>query len=189
MSNEWLEHQGSVGSAKLGVIHICDENGNELPPYKPGEIFFENGHQFAYHNDPQKTAECTNDHGWTTLGDIGYVDEEGYLYLTDRKSFVIISGGVNVYPQETEDVLITHPYVLDAAVFGIPNSDLGEEVKAVIQLVPHVVPTNEIAVELLDYCRNRLSGIKVPKSISFQEELPRTPTGKLFKKELISKYR
>lgn len=188
-TNEWLEHQGSVGSAKLGVIHICDENGNELPPYKPGEIFFENGHQFAYHNDPQKTAECTNDHGWTTLGDIGYVDEEGYLYLTDRKSFVIISGGVNVYPQETEDVLITHPHVLDAAVFGVPNSDLGEEVKAVIQLVPHVVPTNDIAVELLDYCRNRLSSIKVPKSISFQEQLPRTPTGKLFKKELISRYR
>lgn len=187
-THEWLKHRGSVGRAKLGVVHICDEQENELTSGEPREIFFENGHQFAYHNDPQKTAECTNAQGWTTLGDIGYLDEEGYLYLTDRKSFVIISGGVNIYPQETEDVLISHPYVLDAAVFGIPNSDFGEEVKAVIQLLPSIAPSNQIAEELLEFCKDELSSIKIPKTISFQEQLPRTPTGKLLKKELIAKY-
>ena len=172
----------------MGVVHICDEQGNELTSGEPREIFFENGHQFAYHNDPQKTPECTNAQGWTTLGDIGYLDEEGYLYLTDRKSFVIISGGVNIYPQETEDVLISHPYVLDAAVLGIPNSDFGKEVKAVIQLLPSIAPSNQIAEELLEFCKDELSSIKIPKTISFLEQIPRTPTGKLFKKELIAKY-
>lgn len=187
-TREWLSHPGSVGQAKLGVIHICDQSGNELPIGEIGEIFFENGHQFSYHNDPDKTAACTNAQGWTSLGDIGYLDDEGYLYLTDRKSFVIISGGVNIYPQETEDVLISHPYVLDAAVFGVPNDDFGEEVKAVVQLLPSLEPYGGLKEEILDYCKERLSSIKIPKTISFKQELPRSPTGKLFKRELIEQY-
>jgi fatty-acyl-CoA synthase len=185
---EWLAHPGSVGRAKLGVIHICDEAGRELPPGAEGEIYFENGHRFLYHNDPAKTAACTNDRGWTTLGDIGRLDEAGYLYLTDRKSFVIISGGVNIYPQETEDILLGHPAVLDAAVFGVPNEEFGEEVKAVVQLVPSHVASPALAEELIGCCRMRLSAIKCPRSIDFRETLPRSATGKLYKRRLKAEY-
>ena len=188
-SAEWRAHPGSVGRAKLGVLHICDERGVELPVGTEGEVYFENGHQFAYHNDPAKTAACMNDRGWTTLGDIGRLDAEGYLYLTDRKSFVIISGGVNIYPQETEDVLLGHPLVLDAAVIGIPNEDFGEEVKAVVQLVPGQAGSEALAQDLIGHCRARLSTVKCPRSIDFHDHLPRSATGKLYKRKLRDEYR
>ncbi|TYO90916.1 acyl-CoA synthetase [Oceanicella actignis] len=187
-SAEWLAHPGSVGRARLGVIHICDETGRELPVGAEGEVYFESGQPFSYHNDPEKTAASRNAQGWTTLGDIGRLDEEGYLYLTDRKSFVIISGGVNIYPQEIEDALVGHPAVMDVAVFGVPNEEFGEEVKAVVQPAPGHAPTPELAEELMDWCRARLSRIKRPRSIEFRERLPRTPTGKLYKRLLRDEY-
>jgi len=185
---EWLAHPGSVGRAKLGVIHICDEAGQELPIGQEGEVYFENGYQFLYHKDPAKTAACTNAMGWTTLGDIGRLDDEGYLYLTDRKSFVIISGGVNIYPQEAEDILLGHPAVMDAAVFGVPNEDFGEEVKAVVQLLPGKAASPALAEELIACCRARLSAIKCPRSVDFRATLPRSATGKLFKRKLKAEY-
>ena len=185
---EWLEHPGSVGRAKLGVIHICGEDGEELAPGEEGEVYFENGHRFAYHNDPEKTTACANAKGWTTLGDIGRVDDEGYLYLTDRKSFMIISGGVNIYPQEIEDILLCHPSVLDAAVFGVPNEDFGEEVKAVVQPVPSIDGEPELRDELMALCRQRLSRIKCHRSIDFRKSLPRSATGKLYKRRLKEEY-
>lgn len=187
-TDEWLSHPGSVGQAKLGVIHICNDQGVELPIGEVGEVFFENGHQFAYHNDPEKTKASTNDKGWTTLGDIGWLDKEGYLYLTDRKSFVIISGGVNIYPQETEDALLSHPSVLDAAVIGVPHEEFGEEVKAIIQLVPGVAGTDDLKDRLIAYCRERLSSIKCPRSVEFRANLPRSATGKLYKRKLRDEF-
>ena len=187
-TEEWLSHEGSVGRAKLGVLHICDENGEELPVGTEGEIYFENGHQFEYHNDPEKTTCSRNAMGWTTLGDIGRLDDEGYLYLTDRKSFVIISGGVNIYPQETEDVLLSHPAVEDAAVIGVPNEDFGEEVKAVVQLVPGATPSADLSEELVAFCRGKLSAIKCPRSVDFRDKLPREATGKLYKRRLRDEY-
>lgn len=186
---EWRAHPGSVGRARLGALHICDETGAELPVGAEGEVYFENGPQFAYHNDPAKTAASTNARGWTTLGDIGRLDEGGYLYLTDRKSFVIISGGVNIYPQETEDVLLGHPLVLDAAVLGVPHEEFGEEVKAVVQLIPGQVGSELLAQELIAHCRARLSPIKCPRSIDFHDQLPRSATGKLYKRKLRDTYR
>jgi fatty-acyl-CoA synthase len=188
-AEEWLAHPGSVGRAKLGTPRICDETGAELPAGSEGEVYFADGHRFAYHNDPEKTALCTNAQGWTTLGDIGRLDDEGYLYLTDRKSFVIISGGVNIYPQETEDVLLAHPAVLDAAVFGVPSEDFGEEVKAVVQLLPAQDPCAAMEERLIAFCRTRLSSIKCPKSIEFRTALPRSPTGKLYKRLLRDEFR
>jgi len=187
-SDEWIDHPGSVGCAKLGVTHICDSSGAELPIGSEGEVYFENGHQFLYHNDAAKTAECTNAKGWTTLGDIGRLDEEGYLYLTDRKSFLIISGGVNIYPQETENVLITHPAVLDAAVIGVPDKDYGESVMAVLQLVKPETASEKLASELMEYCRDSLSSIKCPRTIDFRKSLPRSATGKLYKRKLKDEY-
>jgi long-chain acyl-CoA synthetase len=186
---EWQSHIGSVGKAKLGIIHICDENGAELPVSAEGEVFFENGHQFTYHNDPEKTASSRNARGWTTLGDIGRLDHEGYLYLTDRKSFVIISGGVNIYPQEVENLLLQHAAVLDAAVIGIPNEEFGEEVKAVVQLVDGHEPSKILSDELVAFCRARLSAFKCPRSIDFRTEFPRSPTGKLLKRKMRDEYR
>lgn len=187
-TDEWLQHPGSVGKAQLGIPHICDEAGNELPAGSVGEIYFENGHQFSYHNDPEKTAQCTNARGWTTLGDIGKLDDEGYLYLTDRKSFLIISGGVNIYPQETEDVLISHPAVLDAAVIGIPDEEFGESVLAVVQLIDPSKYSNALEAEMIAYCRERLSTIKCPKRIEFRPSLPRSATGKLYKQKLKQEF-
>lgn len=187
-TREWLTHPGSVGRARLGVLHICDAAGEELPVGQEGEIYFENGHRFSYHNDPAKTAACTNAKGWTTLGDIGRLDEEGYLYLTDRKSFVIISGGVNIYPQEIEDVLVGHQAVLDAAVFGIPNEEFGEEVRAVVQLMPGETGSPELEDRLIAYCRERMSPVKCPKRVEFRKTLPRSPTGKLYKRKLRDEF-
>ncbi len=187
-SEEWLAHKGSVGRGLTAVLHICDEEGNEVPVGESGTIFFEGGGEFEYHNDPQKTAESRHPQGWSTLGDIGYLDEEGYLYLTDRKSFMIISGGVNIYPQETENLLVTHPKVMDVAVFGVPNPDFGEEVKAVVQPIHWEDAGPELEAELIEFCRDNISHIKCPKTIDFEQELPRHPTGKLYKRLLKDRY-
>jgi long-chain acyl-CoA synthetase len=187
-SEEWLQHRGSVGRNLLGPIHILDDDGNELPPGQPGTVYFEGGPRFEYHNDPEKTAGSHTEQGWSTLGDIGMLDEEGYLYLTDRKANMIISGGVNIYPQEAENVLATHPKVADVAVFGVPNEDFGEEVKAVVQPVDGVAGTPQLAQELIDHCRRHLSAIKCPRSVDFRSELPRHATGKLYKRLLRDEY-
>ncbi len=187
-SKEWMSHKGSVGRPLWGVIHILDETGNELPPFKPGMIYVGNGLEFEYHEDPEKTEASRTAEGWSTMGDIGYLDDEGYLYLTDRKANMIISGGVNIYPQEAENVLIMHPDVLDVAVFGIPNEEFGEEVKGVVQLRDITKAGPEMETILLEYCRSQLSKIKCPKSIDFQEELPRTPAGKLLKRLIKERY-
>ncbi|HEY5678927.1 MAG TPA: AMP-binding protein [Pseudomonadales bacterium] len=187
-ATEWLEHKGSVGRPLNCEIHICGDDGEELPVGESGTIYFGGGGEFEYHGDPQKTAGSRHPKGWSTLGDVGYLDEDGYLYLTDRKHFMIISGGVNIYPQEAENVLITHDAVMDVAVFGVPNPEFGEEVKAVVQPTDMALATPELAVELMDYCRARLSHIKCPRSVDFREELPRHPTGKLYKRLLKDEY-
>lgn len=187
-STQWLAHKGSVGKAAYGVLHICDEAGNEVAPGTEGLVYFEGGGIFEYHNDPAKTAEARNSHGWTTLGDIGRVDDDGFLYLTDRKSFMIISGGVNIYPQEIENRLITHPRVADVAVIGGPCPDMGERVIAVVQPVDMAEAGDAFAAELTAWCRAELSGVKTPRQIDFAAELPRAPTGKLYKRLLRDRY-
>ncbi len=187
-SQDWMTHQGSVGRPLLGVIHILDDDGEELPSGEPGTVYFESPSQFEYHNDPEKTKASRNDKGWSTLGDVGYVDAEGYLYLTDRKAYMIISGGVNIYPQEAENVLITHPKVMDCAVFGVPNEEFGEEVKAVVQPMDMADAGPALEQELIDFCKAQLASYKCPRSVDFDAELPRHPTGKLFKRLLKDRY-
>ena len=187
-SQDWLAHRGTVGRAVVGELKISDEQGNELPPGEPGTVYFAGGKAFQYHNDPVKTAESRNARGWSTLGDVGYVDADGFLYLTDRKAYMIISGGVNIYPQESENVLITHPKVADVAVFGVPNEDFGEEVKAVVQPRDMCDAGPELEAELIEFCRSQLSPIKCPRSVDFEAELPRHPTGKLYKRLLKDRY-
>ncbi|QNJ93724.1 acyl-CoA synthetase [Mycolicibacterium fluoranthenivorans] len=187
-AQEWLTHPGSVGKAMTGIVHILDESGNELPAGAAGEIFFEGGQDFEYLNDAEKTKSARDSRGWKTVGDIGYLDEDGYLYLTDRRHHMIISGGVNIYPQEAENVLVTHPKVMDAAVFGIPDAEMGQSVKGVVQTVDPDDATEEFGQELLAWLRDNLAHYKCPRSISFEAQLPRTDTGKLYKQELINKY-
>lgn len=187
-TQEWLAHKGSVGRAMQGELHICDERGAELPTGEEGEVYFANGPQFAYHNDPAKTAASRNAQGWTTLGDIGRVDADGYLYLVDRKSFLIISGGVNIYPQEIEDAILTHPKVADVAVIGVPNEDFGEEVKAIVQPLDMAQAGQSLADEIMALCRTRIAAYKCPRSVDFKPALPRHPTGKLFKRLLKQQY-
>ncbi len=187
-SQEWVAHKGSVGRAVFGKIHILDDDGNECAPDNIGHIYFETQRPFEYHNDPEKTKRAHSRKGYISCGDIGYVDEAGYLYLTDRKDHMIISGGVNIYPAEIENVLIMHPNVMDVAVFGVPDDDFGECVLAVIELLKGVAPSEELAEELIDYCRSKLSKIKSPKNIEFIDELPRTSAGKLRKHELKERY-
>jgi len=183
----WLAHEGTVGSPLNCTLHICGEDGEELPQGRSGTVFFEGGAEFEYHNDPEKTKSSRHPKGWSTLGDVGYLDEDGFLYLTDRKAYMIISGGVNIYPQEAENVLVTHDKVIDVAVFGVPNDDFGEEVKAVVQ--PRVMPADEteaeaLAGELIQFCKSQIADVKCPRSIDFRDELPRHPTGKLYKRLL-----
>jgi acyl-CoA synthetase (AMP-forming)/AMP-acid ligase II len=187
-SRQWLDHRGTVGRAVVGKVKILDENDEEASLGQIGQVYFADAPVFTYHNDPEKTKKAYNARGWSTLGDVGYLDAEGFLYLTDRKSYMIISGGVNIYPQETEDVLITHPDVADVAVFGVPNEEMGEEVKAVVQPHDMAKAGKELEAELIAFCRKHLSPIKCPKSIDFEAELPRTPTGKLVKRHLRDKY-
>jgi long-chain acyl-CoA synthetase len=188
-SKTWLSKPGTVGRALLGTVHILDEDGNEVPAGTDGLVYFEGGVPFSYHKDEAKTREAHNDKGWATVGDIGHVDEDGCLYLTDRKSHMIISGGVNVYPQEAENVLVTHPKVHDCAVIGVPHADLGEEVRAIVQLEPGVQNAPELAEELIEFCRGQLSHIKCPRSVDFRDTLPREPNGKLLKRLLRDEYR
>jgi len=187
-SEEWLAHRGSVGKPLTCEIHICDEHGVEVPAGESGAIYMSGGGTFEYYKDDDKTADSRHAQGWSTLGDVGYLDDDGYLYLTDRKHFMIISGGVNIYPQEAENVLINHDKVMDVAVFGVPNADFGEEVKGVVQLADPSLASPMLEVELLDYCREYLSHIKCPRSIDFRDELPRHPTGKLYKRLLKDEY-
>ncbi len=189
-SEEWLAHKGTVGRPLLGAVHICDDQGRELPPHQPGTIYFSGGQSFEYHNDPDKTkgSRHPEHEDWSTLGDIGYLDEEGFVYLTDRQANMIISGGVNIYPQETENVLAAHPKVMDVAVFGVPSEDLGEEVKAVVQPVEMAEAGPELERDLLQFARQHLASFKVPRSIDFEAELPRHPTGKLYKRLLKDRY-
>ncbi|HEY7107484.1 MAG TPA: AMP-binding protein [Acidimicrobiia bacterium] len=185
---EWLAHPGTVGKPMLTAAHVLDDDGNELPTGQAGTIWFEGPLGFEYKNDPLKTAEAVNDMGYKTVGDVGYLDEEGYLYLTDRKAYMIISGGVNIYPQEAENVLVLHPKVLDVAVFGVPDPDLGEQVKAVVQPVDWEEAGPELEAELIAHCRSKLAHYKCPRTVDFEPELPRLDTGKLYKKQLRDRY-
>lgn len=187
-SSEWLQHKGSVGRGLTAEVKICDEDGEPLPPRTEGAVFFAGGGQFEYYKDPQKTAEITNQYGWTTLGDVGWVDENGYLYLTDRKSFMIISGGVNIYPQELENVLVTHPKVTDVAVVGAPDEEMGEKVVAVIQPTEWAEAGEALAAELMAYARAHISHVKSPRQIDFLPELPRHDTGKIYKRLIRDAY-
>ena len=187
-SEEWLNKKGSVGRSMNAELKICDENGDPVPPRTEGTVYFAGGGEFEYHNDPVKTAESRNKHGWTTLGDVGWVDEDGYLFLTDRKSFMIISGGVNIYPQEIENLLIGHPKVADVAVIGAPHEEMGEEVVAVVQPANWADAGPELAAELKAYARANLSHVKTPRRIDFMEELPRHATGKLYKRLIRDVY-
>ena len=188
-SEEWLAHRGTVGKVMLGDLHILDDDMQPCPVGTPGTVWFKTATPFEYFNDPNKTQEARSPDGsMSTVGDVGYVDRDGFLYLTDRATFMIISGGVNIYPQECENLLITHPKIADAAVFGVPNADLGEEVKAVVQPMPGISPGPDLAEELMLFCSQSLSRQKVPRSIDFEAELPRLPTGKLYKRLLRDRY-
>ncbi len=190
-SESWLAHPGTVGTAIVGTLHIVGDDGEELPTGESGTVYFESEANFSYHNDPDKTAESYLRDGWSTLGDVGYLDSDGFLYLTDRKAYMIITGGVNVYPQEAENVLTMHPAVLDVAVLGVPNDDFGEEVKAIVQ--PEQMPADdeaaaELSAQLIAFCREHLADVKCPRTVDFREELPRHPTGKLYKRLLKDEY-
>jgi acyl-CoA synthetase (AMP-forming)/AMP-acid ligase II len=186
---DWLTHRGSVGRPAVGEIKIIDdETGETLGPGQIGSVYFAGGPAFEYHNNPEATAKAHLANGWSTLGDVGFLDKDGFLYLTDRKAYTIISGGVNIYPQETEDTLISHPEVADVAVFGIPDEDLGERVHAVVQPIDFSRAGPTLAAELTAYCQSRLSKLKCPASIDFDPALPRTPTGKLLKRLLRDRY-
>jgi long-chain acyl-CoA synthetase len=187
-AEDWLQHPGSVGKPLVGTPHIVDDYGTELPAGQPGTIYYEGGYPFQYLKDEAKTAAARDTHGWVTVGDIGFLDEEGYLFLTDRRHHMIISGGVNIYPQEAEDLLITHPKVLDAAVFGIPDESMGQSVKGAVQTIDPADANDEFADELLIWLRERLAHFKCPRTISFETELPRSDAGKLYKQELVVKY-
>lgn len=184
---EWLEHPGSVGRP-MQPCHIVDDEGAELGSGSIGLVYFDGGRPFEYHNDPVKTATTTHPNGWRTLGDIGYLDEDGYLYLTDRHSHMIISGGVNIYPQEAENVLAGHSGIADVAVIGVPDDEMGEEVKAMVQPVDPDSADAAFAAALIAFCRKHLASYKCPRSIDFVDELPRDPNGKLFKRLLRERY-
>jgi len=190
-SVDWLAHPGTVGQAVSGILHIVNDEGEELPAGESGTVFFESEAKFEYHNDPDKTSQSYDTRGWSTLGDVGYLDDDGFLHLTDRKAYMIITGGVNVYPQEAENVLTMHPDVVDVAVFGIPDDDFGERVHAVVQ--PVSMPSSDqeaaaLAALLVAYCKQHLADVKCPRAVDFREELPRHPTGKLYKRLLKDEY-
>jgi long-chain acyl-CoA synthetase len=189
-STDWLAHRGTVGKAISGTLHILDDESDEVPVGEGGTVYFEGGGSFSYHKDDAKTkgSQDPKGRGWSTLGDVGHLDGDGFLYLTDRKAYMIITGGVNVYPQEAENVLALHPKVADVAVFGVPNEDFGEEVKAVVEPVATDSAGPELERELIAYCKEHLADVKCPRTIDFRAELPRHPTGKLYKRLLKDEY-
>jgi acyl-CoA synthetase (AMP-forming)/AMP-acid ligase II len=183
-SEEWLTHQGSVGRPVYGEPHILRADGTEAATGEEGVIYFAAGRPFQYHRDPAKTASVTSEHGWTTLGDIGYVDPDGYLYVTDRAADLIITGGANVYPREVEDVLLRHPAVEDVAVIGVPDDEYGEVVKAIVQLLQGRAPSASLSDDLIGFCRQAIADYKCPRVVEFVDQLPRHDTGKLYKRRL-----
>jgi len=185
-SEDWLAHPGSVGKPALGQVHVLDDEGRELPPGEVGTVWFSDVPEFSYHNDAEKTARARNDRGWSTLGDVGRLDADGYLYLVDRRTDLILSGGVNIYPQEIENVLAVHPDVADVAVVGAPDPEMGQRVRAVVQPADPAAAGPALADALIAYCREHLAGYKCPRTIEFTDELPRTPTGKLLRRLLIT---
>ncbi len=188
-AEEWLAHPGTVGRPILGELLILDDQGQPCPTGTDGTVWFRGATNFVYFEDPDKTAESRREEGQTsTVGDVGHVDSDGFLYLTDRKSYMIVSGGVNIYPQETENLLSTHPKVADVAVIGVPNPDLGEEVKAVVEPLPGIPPSSDLEAELIAFCRGHLAHFKCPRSVDFSDALPRSPTGKLYKRVLRNRY-
>jgi acyl-CoA synthetase (AMP-forming)/AMP-acid ligase II len=186
--DEWLARPGTVGRSLRGRLHVLADDGAALPPGSIGEVWFEGGQRFEYHNDPAKTAGAIRQDGWATLGDIGYVDGDGYLFLTDRKAFTVVSGGVNIYPQEAENVLAGHPAVADVAVFGVPHAEFGEEVKAVVVPLDPVLATPDFEAELIRFCRDQIAAYKCPRSVDFRTEVPRGDNGKLYKRALRDEY-
>jgi acyl-CoA synthetase (AMP-forming)/AMP-acid ligase II len=186
--DEWRAHRGSVGKSIGGAIHIVGPEGEDVPVGEAGQVWFESQARFEYHGDPVKTAEAINPQGWVTIGDIGYLDDEGYLYLTDRVAHTVISGGVNIYPREIEDVLVVHPSVTDVAVIGVPDDEMGESLLAVVQAAEGVAADDALAEGLRSHCREHLAGFKVPRRVTFVDELPRLPTGKIRKSELRHRY-
>jgi long-chain acyl-CoA synthetase len=190
-SEEWLERPGSLGKPLPNLeVRVIKEDGSLAPTGESGQLYFRNqmGTDFEYHKDPEKTKAAHLEPGVFSVGDIGYLDADGYLFMSDRKIDMIISGGVNIYPAEIEGVLVSHPAVADAAVFGIPNEEFGEEVKAAVELLGGYAPSDELAEELKAHCRDHLAGYKMPRSVDFEEELPRHPTGKLYKRLLRDRY-
>jgi long-chain acyl-CoA synthetase len=187
-SEEWLAHPGSVGRPVIGRTHILDDQGSELPPGEVGHIYCERGGRVAYHNDPEKTAAAHSPQGWATVGDLGYLDDDGYLYLSSRRTDLIIAGGVNIYPKESEDVLHAHPAVADVAVIGVPQPEYGQEVKAVVELHDPDAASEDLAAELIEYCRQHLAAYKCPRSVDFDARLPRAPSGKLYKQRVLERY-
>ena len=188
-SATWLSHKGSVGKPIVGEVHICSDDGGELPAGEIGTVWFSGTRRFSYHNDPAKTAGAYNEKGWSTLGDMGSVDSEGYLYLADRRTDLILSGGVNIYPREVEDALALHPAVADIVVLGVPDEEMGQRVHAVVQPAVPGAGTPELASELIDFCRSRIAHYKAPRSVSFTGELPRLPSGKMLRRLLMDRYR
>lgn len=187
-SQEWLLHPGSVGQPRGCKVHILDDQAQIAETGQVGAIYFESNTTFNYWQDPQKTRDITSPQGWRTFGDIGYMDADGYLYLTDRKGFMVISGGVNVYPQEVENTLLTHPDVMDVAVFGVPDDDLGERLVAVVQLMPGANDGDAKARELQDFCKQAGGSIKTPKLVTFCADFPRQDNGKVQKNQLRDQY-
>jgi long-chain acyl-CoA synthetase len=185
---EWLLHKGSVGKSQTGPIHILDDEGVPVNEGEIGVVWFEDAANFEYHHDPRKSTAAFNDHGWSTLGDMGYLDDEGYLFLSDRRTNLIISGGVNIYPQEVESVLALHPDVLDIAVIGIPDDDLGQRVVAIVTAADPNSVGPELAQSIIEFCRTRLAHYKCPREAIFDSDLPRLPTGKLAKRILHERY-
>ena len=185
---EWLDHPGTVGRSIRGTVHVVSEEGDEVAVGETGQIWFDSGAVFEYHNDEAKTKSAFNEAGWSTLGDVGHLDAENFLFLTDRISHMIISGGVNIYPQEIENLLVMHPSVADVAVIGVPDEDLGEAVKAVVQLAPGIAGSEQLAQQIIEYSRANLAKFKCPRTVDFVDELPRLPSGKLLKRQLRQKY-
>ncbi len=185
---EAAERPGTVGRPVHGTAHITDDEGTEMSPRQIGTVWFGGMPEFRYDGDEEKSRRSRNDRGWATVGDLGYVDEDGFLYLTGRAGHTIISGGVNIYPQEIEDALAAHPAVVDVAVFGLPDVEYGERVTAVVQLDPSAVPGDAMAGELVEHVRGRLARFKAPRQVEFLEELPRLPSGKLNKTALRERY-